>query len=150
MSTRFESGNLRSRNKLVKTGHAERRRVSARTPWGNLVGYSRAVRTGSLITISGTTAANRQGRVLGINNPYKQIVFIIRKIDAALRELGASLEDVVRTRIYTTDITRWSEIARAHRRFFGKVKPACTMVQVSRLIEPDMLVEVEAEAVCEA
>ncbi len=141
---------MRPTRKLVKTGRTGRRWVSAGTPWGNLVGYSRAVRTGSLIAISGTTATNRQDRVLGKNNLYEQTVLIIRKIDAALRELGVSLESVVRTRIYTTDITRWSEIARAHRRFFGKVKPACTMVQVSRLIDPDMMVEVEAEAICEA
>ncbi len=97
--------------------------------------------------MSGTTSTNNQGRVFGKNDPYKQAVFIIGKIEAALKDLDASLEDVVRTRIYTTDITRWSEIARAHRRFFGKVKPACTMVQVSRLIHPEMLVEVAVEAV---
>ncbi len=136
------------RSRLAKVDNA-RRHVSARTPWGRVVGYSRAVRTGSMIIVSGTTATNAQGRVFGKNDPYRQMVFIIRKIEAALLELGASLEDVVRTRIYTTDITLWSEIARAHRRFFARVRPACTMVQVSRLIDPDMLVEVEVEAVRE-
>ncbi len=124
------------------------RRVQALTPWGNLVGYSRAVRRGSVIAVSGTTATNASGRIIGRNDPYKQTTFIIKKIQAALKELGGSLDDIVRTRIYMTDISLWREIARAHRQFLGKQKPACTMVQVSRLIDPDLLVEMEVEAVC--
>ena len=104
------------------------RRVPARTPWGNLVGYSRAVRKGSVIAVSGTTAANARGRIIGRNDPYKQTTFIVKKIQAALKELGGSLDDIVRTRIYTTDISMWREIARVHRQSLGKPKPACTMV----------------------
>ena len=88
--------------------------------------------------------------MVGKGDAYTQTMFIIRKIEAALKELGGSLEDVVRTRIYTTDISLWGEIARAHRHFLGKIKPACTMVQVSKLISRDMLVEMEVEAVCES
>ena len=127
-----------------------KRRVPARTPWGGLVGYSRAVRNGNVISVSGTASTTAQGRVVGKGDAYTQTMFIIRKIEAALKELGGSLEDVVRTRIYTTDISLWSEITRAHRHFFGKTKPACTMVQVSKLISRDMLVEIEADAVCES
>jgi len=119
------------------------------TPWGNLVGYSRAVRKGSVIAVSGTTATNARWRIIGRNDPYKQTTFIVKKIQAALKELGGTLDDIVRTRIYTTDISLWREIARAHRQSLGKPKPACTMVQVSKLIDPDMLVEMEVEAVCD-
>src|SRR6266567_2684404 len=125
------------------------RRVPAMTPWGNLVGYSRALRKGSVIAVSGTTATNARGRIIGRNDPYKQTTFIVKKIQAALKDLGGTLDDIVRTRIYTTDISLWREIARAHRQSLGKPKPACTMVQVSRLIDPDMLVEMEVEAVCD-
>ena len=125
------------------------RRVPAMTPWGNLVGYSRAVRKGSVIAVSGTNAANARGRIIGRNDPYKQTTFIVKKIQAALKDLGGTLDDIVRTRIYTTDISLWREIARAHRQSLGKPKPACTMVQVSRLIDPDMLVEMEVDAVCD-
>ena len=124
------------------------RRVPARTPWGNLVGSSRAVRKGSIIAVSGTTATDARGRIIGRNDPYKQTIFIVKKIQAALNELGGSLDDIVRTRIYTTDISLWREIARAHRQFLGRQKPACTMVQVSKLIDSDILVEMEVEAVC--
>ena len=103
-----------------------------------------------MIAVSGTAPSDESGRIVGRNDAYAQTVFVIRKIDAALKELGASLKDVVRTRIYTTDISKWQEIAKAHREFFGKSKPSNTMVQVTRLIDPEMLVEIEVDAAIEA
>ena len=123
--------------------------VDARTPWGDIVGYSQPVRIGNVIAVSGTAPSDESGKIVGWNDAYAQTVFVIRKIDAALKELGASLKDVVRTRIYTTDIARWQEIAKAHREFFGESKPSNTMVQVTRLIDPEMLVEIEVDAVIE-
>ncbi len=125
------------------------RKVDAKTPWGDAVGYSRAVRVGNGISVSGTAASDKDGRIVGIGDPYTQTVFILRKIEDALKELDAELSDVVRTRIFTTDIGRWEEIARAHRQFFGNTKPATSMIQVSKLIDQEMLVEIEAEAIVE-
>jgi len=114
-----------------------------------LVGYSRAVQVGKMIVVSGTAPSDAQGKIAGKGDAYAQTVFAIKKIEAALSELGASLEDVVRTRIYTTDVSRWREIARAHGEFFGKAKPANTLVQVSGLIDPQILVEIEVDAIKE-
>jgi enamine deaminase RidA (YjgF/YER057c/UK114 family) len=125
------------------------RKVDARTKWGDTVGYSRAVRVGNVISVSGTAASDKDGRVVGAGDPYAQTVFIIKKIGEALRELDAELSDVVRTRIFTTDIGRWQEIAKAHAEFFGGTKPASSMIQISRLIDPAMIVEIEAEAILE-
>jgi enamine deaminase RidA (YjgF/YER057c/UK114 family) len=122
------------------------RRVDAKTPWGDAVGYSRAVRTGNVIAVSGTASSDRDGRIVGKGDAYAQATYIIQKIEYSLRELDAGLQDVIRTRIYTTDISRWKEIARAHREHFGQTKPATSMIEVARLIDPDMLVEIEAEA----
>lgn len=127
-----------------------RKCVSAGPPWEDIVGYSRAVKIGNRIVVSGTTSVDDKGNIVGKGDAYTQMVFAIKKIQAALNELDASLDDVIRTRIYVTDITRWKEIARAHHEFFGAVKPASTMVQVARLIEPDVLVEVEVEAAKES
>lgn len=124
-----------------------RRIVPAGTIWGDVVGYSRAVRAGNMIIVSGTAPSDERGNTVGKGDVYAQTVYAIRKIEKALQELGGSLDQVVRTRIYTTDITGWKEIARAHREFFGKAKPANSMVEVTSLIDPDMLVEVEADAV---
>jgi len=110
------------------------------------VGYSRAVRAGDLIVVAGTTASDEQGNVVGKDDPYRQTQVILAKIDRALRALGATLEDVIRTRIYVTDINRWEEIGRAHREVFGAIRPAATMVEVRRLVGPEMLVEIEVEA----
>jgi enamine deaminase RidA (YjgF/YER057c/UK114 family) len=126
-----------------------RKRVSAKTPWGDVVGYSRAVKVGNFVTVSGTAAADKDGKVMGRGDAYEQTLFCIRKIESALKELGCSLSDVVRTRIFTTDIRRWQDIGKAHGKFFGKIKPATSMIEVKGLIDPDMLVEIEADAILE-
>ncbi len=123
--------------------------MPARTPWADVVGYSRAVRVGNTIAVSGTVASDEQGKIIGKGDVYAQTVFVIRKIEAALGELGCSLSDVVRTRIYTTDISKWEDVARAHREFFAGIRPTNTMVQVAKLIAPEAMVEIEAEAIAD-
>src|SRR3972149_2226000 len=120
--------------------------IPAGTIWEDVVGYSRAVKIGIVIEVSGTAAVN-VGEIVGKGNAYEQTRFIILKIEKALKEAGASLKDVVRTRIYVTDISKWEEIGRAHGEFFKDIKPATTMVEVKALIDPDMQVEIEASAV---
>jgi enamine deaminase RidA (YjgF/YER057c/UK114 family) len=124
----------------------ERQRYSSGVKWEEVVGYSRAVRVGERIYVTGTTATNDAGEIVGAGDAYAQTVQAIRNIERALKALGATLENVVRTRMFVTDIARWQEYGRAHAEFFSEIKPCATMVEVARLVDPAMLIEIEVEA----
>lgn len=125
----------------------ERKNVGTGTKWESLVGYSRAVRIGTHVSVAGTTATDEAGNIIGLGDPYAQTIHIIKKIEQALLSAGATLRDVVRTRTYVTRIDDWEKVGKAHGEFFRDIRPAATIVEVSRLIAPNMLVEIEADAV---
>lgn len=124
----------------------KRQKYSSGAKWESIVGYSRAVRVGDRIYVTGTTATDQNSRIIGIGDAYLQTVQCIKNIECALQALGAGLENIVRTRMFVTDISLWEEYGRAHGEFFRDIMPATTMVEVSKLIDPDMLIEIEADA----
>ncbi len=127
---------------------SQRINISSGTKWEDFVGYSRAVRVGNSVYVSGTTAVTEEGDIIGENDVYAQTQFILQKIEKALNEAGATRHDVVRTRMFATDIAQWEEIGRAHGEFFANIRPAATLVEINQLILPQLLIEIEVDATC--
>lgn len=126
---------------------AERKNISTGAPWEPIVGYSRAVRIGTVIEISGTVANDAEGKPTGLNDPHAQTLRILQIAESVLMQMGASMKDVIRTRIYVTDISRWEEVGKAHGQYFGEIRPATSMVEVKALIAPEYMVEIEFTAI---
>ena len=126
---------------------SKRINISSGAKWEDIVGYSRAVKIGNIIEVAGTTAVDEDGNTVGVNDPYEQTRYALSKIEKALQAAGATMKDVVRTRMFVTDISKWEEIGRAHGEFFREVKPAASMIEVKGLINPELLVEIEVTAI---
>ena len=132
------------------TAQSKRLTILSGAPWEEIVGYARAVRIGNVIEVAGTTAVDDAGQVVGVDDPGTQTRFILQKIEKALVAAGATLQNVVRTRMFVTDIARWEEVGRAHGEFFRTIKPVATMVEVKALIDPELMVEIEVTAIVES